>query len=272
MRPAARNLEHTQVKFYEFYRTKTKQTVFNRLSFVCAPLHSCGDVGCRSGQVRMAGQVLELVLEWGCFPLSCSRAPPGCPHCLETVCYICSGCLLRYWSADTTSSFLNCRNQTEQITSCQTVYRLDNDMLTDHCSIAWPDRPDVVLSDTALRTQTSTSVTLPALLLCPEQTSLSMWGLWWFPPLALAFCAGYRTAVPGLCLRTGAGGGVRGSPWIGSAFLCCDWNLGVWASCGREGKPIRDRLRSISGLQNTEFKIIGLKNRFFTLKLSHLSE
>lgn len=62
----------------------------------------------------MAVQVLELVLEWGCFPLSCSRAPPGYPHSLETVCYICSGCLLRYWSGDTTSSFANCRNQREK--------------------------------------------------------------------------------------------------------------------------------------------------------------
>lgn len=63
-------------------------------------------------------------------------------------------------------------------------------MSRDHCSIALPDRPDVVLSDTALRTRTSTSVALPALLLCPEQSSLTVWGLWWFSHLALAFCAG----------------------------------------------------------------------------------
>lgn len=139
--------------------------------------------------------------------------------------------------------FSELQKSNRKITSSQTVYRLDNDMSRDHCSIALPDRPDVVLSDTALRTRTSTSVTLPALLLCPEQSSLSVWGLWWFSHLALAFCAGWRRAVPALCLRTRVGGRVRGSPWIGSAFLCCDWNLGVWTTCGRKGRPIKDRVR-----------------------------
>lgn len=68
------------------------------------------------------------------------------------------------------------------------VCRLDHDVLPDHCTVASPDRPDVVLSDTALRTRTR--VALTALPLSPEQTSLSMRGLGWFSPLALAFCAG----------------------------------------------------------------------------------
>lgn len=68
------------------------------------------------------------------------------------------------------------------------ICRLDHDMPTDHCTAASPDRPDVVRSDTALRTRTS--VALTALPLSPEQTSLSMRGLGWFSPLALAFCAG----------------------------------------------------------------------------------
>lgn len=36
MRPAARNLQHTQVTFYEFYRTKTIQTGYKGKAFcVC---------------------------------------------------------------------------------------------------------------------------------------------------------------------------------------------------------------------------------------------
>lgn len=100
--------------FMNFIEQRQNRLDITGKTFLCVPLHSCGVVGCSSGQVRMTVQVLELVLEWGYFPLSCSRAPPGCPHCLETVCYICPGCLLRYWSGDMMSSFPNCRNQTEK--------------------------------------------------------------------------------------------------------------------------------------------------------------
>lgn len=69
-----------------------------------------------------------------------------------------------------------------------------NTVVYTNCSCAvLPNRPYVVLRRCwrdALRCRTSTKVTIPGLLLSPEQTSLSVGRLRWSSPLAMVICVG----------------------------------------------------------------------------------